>query len=177
MKVVVKRLAILAVALLLVSPVFASALEDKKTEWAFDFNYDDTDNVGKSIDLDVTASWMFAKGRSQVGALVSYFDFDFDDPLDTDVDGLAIGPIYTFNFTPDNDKVTGLGEVAYSITSGDLGDAVDSIIHVGVGARLFVGDSAAVRLVAYYDKAQGADGFADQDATGLSVGISIFTGK
>ena len=177
MKAFLTRFMILAVALLLVSPVFASALEDKKTEWAFDFDYTDTDNSGKDITLDVSAGWMFGKGRHQIGPLVSYFKFDFDDPLATDIDGLTIGPIYTFNFTPDNDKVTGLAEVAYSFASGDLGDVIDSVIHIGVGARLFAGDSAAIRIIAFYDKAAGADAFPDQDATGLTAGISIFTGK
>lgn len=177
MKAFLTRFTILAVALLLVSPVFASALEDKKMEWAFDFDYADTDNVGTSTTLNVLGNYSFSKGRSQVGGLLTYFKLDSDDPLDPDVDGLTLGPIYTFNFTPDNDKATGLVEVAYSFASGDLGDVVDSVIHFGVGARLYVGDAGAVRLIAFYDKAAGADGFADQDSTGLSVGLAIFTGK
>jgi hypothetical protein len=177
MKECARRLVIVAVALLVISPAFASTLESKKHELAFDFAYTDTDSVGKDISLDLGWGWIFSKGYHQVGALVSYFSFDFDDPLAPDIDGVAIGPLYTFNWTPANDKGTGFAEAAYLITSGDLGDVVDSVVHVAVGAKMFAGDSAAIRVSAFYEKNKGVTGFPDQDATGLSAGISIFLGK
>lgn len=182
MKDFARRFVIVAVALLFVSSAFASTLESKKNEWAFDFSYADNNSDDpavadeKDTNLDGAWSWVFGKGYHQVGALVSYFNLDSDDPL-ADVDGLAVGPLYTFNWTPGKDKATGFVEAGYSTTSGDLGDAFDSVIHVGVGARVFAGDTAAIRIVYFFDQLAGATGFADADSTGLSAGISFFTHK
>jgi hypothetical protein len=183
MKVFGRGLVSIAVALLFVSSAFASTLESKKNEWAFSFSFSDVDDVvpatpadesEKETDLDVSWGWIFGKGHHQVGALATYVNVDSDVPANEN-DGLAIGPLYTFNWTPGKDKATGFLEAAYSTTSGDLGDVVDSIWHVGVGARVFAGDTAAIRITYFFEKAQGAGIFDDQDATGLSAGISFFT--
>lgn len=180
MKALARRFVIVAVALVLVSSVYASTLESKKNEWAFDFSFADNSSDDPAIadekdtNLDGAWSWVFGKGHHQIGALVSYLNVDSDDPTQ-DFDGVAVGPLYTFNWTPGKEKATGFVEAAYSTTSGDLGDGFDSIIHLGVGARVFAGDTAAIRIVYFFDQLAGATGFADADSTGLAAGISFFT--
>lgn len=172
--------AIIASALLLAPSVFASTLESKKNEWALDFSYADHSSDDPAVayerdtSLDLAWGWVFGKGRHQVGALVSYFNLHRDTP-GVDRAGLAVGPLYTFNWTPEKDKLTGFVEAAYSTTSGDLGDSFDSVWHLGVGGRVFVWKTAAVRIVYFVDRLQGATGSADADSTGLAAGFSIFT--
>ncbi|HEV8374805.1 MAG TPA: hypothetical protein VGR38_01070 [Candidatus Polarisedimenticolia bacterium] len=159
----------------LASPVSASTLTEKKYETSFAFSYDDTDDVGKSIDLDGQFQWIFGDGRHEIGPKVTYFKFDPD--LGPSTDGLLIGPVYTWNWMPAKDKATGFLEAAYEFASGDLGDVADAAWEASVGAKVFVGDSAAIRFDYYFRSLMGADSFDDQDSSGVRVGLSIFCGK
>lgn len=158
-----------------VSPVLATPLEDKQMEWGFAINWTDTDDFGSTTNIDGDWQWILDKaGHHEVGALLSYFDIDPD--FGDSVDGLTFGPMYTWNWFPSK-PVTGYLNASIGLVSGDLGDVVDNALHGGVGAKLFVGDAAAVRFEFFLEKLQGADDFDDQDSTGISIGISIFTGS
>ena len=89
---------------------------------------------------------------------------------------MIFGPSYTWNWFPDK-PVTGYLTAAFGFVSGDLGDVADGDWQAGVGAKLFVGDSAAVRFEYFVETLMGDEGFDDQDSHGLSIGVSIFTGK
>jgi hypothetical protein len=159
----------------LASPAFAGPLEEKKYETSFSFNYDDTDNFGKTITLDGQFDWILAKGRHELGAKTSYINFDPDTGDSSD--SLLIGPAYTFNWSPSNDTATGFVGASYLFASGDLGDTVDAALEGTVGAKVFVGDSANIRLEGYFRRLMGASGFDDEDSMGIRVGLGILFGK
>jgi hypothetical protein len=173
MRKVVTRVLVLVSVCLFVSASFATPLDSHKNEWAFDFHYTDTDNAGKFTNLNFSWQWIFAKGRHELGALTTYFK---DDPdVGASTDGMTIGPVYTFNFTPASSWGTGYFDASYSTTSGDLSDAFDSVVEAAVGAKFFVGNSAAVKAEFFWQSLAGASGFNDVDSTGINVGISIFS--
>ena len=157
------------------SPLSASTLQEKQQETSFSASWVDTEDVGTTMQADGQWQWIFGSGYHEVGAILSYLKVDPDSGPSSDA--TILGPIYTFNWMPANDKVTGFLEASYGIVSGDLGDVVDNAWTASVGAKLFVGDSAAVRFDLFFRSLQGADGFDDEDSHGLRVGISIFGGN
>lgn len=158
-----------------VSPALATPLTDKQMEWAFDVSWTDVDDFGSTTNLDGEWQWILdKKGYHEIGALLSYIKIDPD--FGDSTDAMIFGPVYTFNWFPDK-PVTGYVTGSFGFVSGDLGDVADDAWQIGVGAKLFVGDSAAVRFEYFVAKLMGADGFDDQDSNGLSIGISIFTGS
>lgn len=169
------RLALFAVLACVVSPVLATPLEDKLNEWSFDVSWTDVDDLGSTTNIDGRWQWILTpKGYHEVGARLTYLkvDPDFGDSSDA----MIFGPVYTFNWFPDK-PVTGYATGSFGFVSGDLGDVADDEWSLGIGAKLFVGDSAAVRFEYFVEKLMGADGFDDQDSNGIRIGISIFTFK
>ena len=156
-------------------PSSASTLADKQQETSFSASYVDTDDVGKTMQADGQWQWIFGKGYSEFGAGLSYLKVDPD--AGSSSDATILGPVYTFNWTPGSQKATGFVEASYGFVSGDLGDFFDDALQASVGAKIFVGNSAAVRFDYFVQKLQGADNFDDQDSNGLRIGISIFGGK
>ena len=157
------------------SPLSASTLAENKQEASFSASYVDTSDVGKTLQADGQWQWIFGKGYHELGAVLSYLNFDPDNGSSSDA--TIIGPVYTFNWFPDNNKVTGFVEGSLGLVSGDLGDVFDDAVEASVGAKVFVGNSAAVRFDYFFQKLMGADNFDDQDSNGLRIGISIFGGK
>ena len=157
------------------SPAFASTLSEKKNETSFSVSYEDVDNFGKTTSIDGQWQWIFGKGYHEVGATLYYLKLDPD--VGSGADATIIGPVYTWNWMPANDKATGFVEAAYGFVSGDLSDFVDAAWQASVGAKVFVGDSAAVRFDYFHQSLLGADNFDDQDSSGVRIGISIFAGK
>ena len=170
----VRHLAFISVLACVVSPALATPLDSRLNEWAFDISWVDVDDFGETTNIDGEWQWILAKGRHEVGALLSYFEVDPDDGDSSDA--LIFGPVYSWNWFPDK-PVTGYLTASYGIVSGDLGDSADGALHGGVGAKLFVGDSAAVRFEYFLERLMGAEGFDDQDSVGISIGISLFTGR
>ena len=167
--------AVLAVLALVATPLSAATLQEKQQETTFSASYTDTDDVGKTIQADGQWQWIFTKGYHELGGLLSYLKLDPDGGSSSDA--TILGPVYTFNWFPKNDKATGFVEASYGIVSGDLGDIFDDRWEASVGGKLFVGNSAAVRFDYFISKLQGADGFDDEDTNGIRVGISIFGGS
>jgi hypothetical protein len=167
--------AVLTLIGLVASPVLASTLAEKQHETSFALSYEDVDNFGKTTSIDGQWQWIFGKGYNELGALLSYLKVSPDSGSSTDA--TIIGPIYTFNWMPDNDKATGFVEGAYGFVSGDLSDFFDAAWQASVGAKVFVGDSAAIRFDVFHQSLLGADNFDDQDSDGFRIGISIFAGK
>jgi hypothetical protein len=169
------RVALFAVLACVVSPVLATPLEDKQMEWAFAVNWTDVDDVGSTTNIDGEWQWILDKaGHHEVGALLTYFNFDPD--FGDSSDGMILGPVYSWNWTPSK-AATGYLTASFGFVSGDLGDFADTAWQGGIGAKVFVGDSAAVRFEYFIAKLMGADDFDDQDSNGISIGISIFTGS
>jgi hypothetical protein len=166
---------LVALFALLASPLSAATLQAKQQETSFSASYVDTDDVGKTIQADGQWEWIFGKGYNEVGGVLSYLKLDPDSGSSSDA--TIVGPIYTFNWMPANDKVTGFVEASYGFVSGDLGDFFDDALEASIGAKVFVGNSAAVRFDYFVQKLQGAEGFEDQDSHGIRVGISIFGGS
>jgi len=160
---------------LVTSPLSASTLQENNQEASFSFSYVDADDIGKTTDLDGQWQWIFGKGYNEVGANLSYLNIDPDGGSSSDA--IIFGPVYTWNWMPANEKVTGFLEASYGFVSGDLGDVADGAWSAGVGAKVFVGDSAAVRFEYFFQSLMGAEGFDDQDSSGIGIGISIFGGK
>ena len=167
-------LAILAGIMLVAPAAFASPLSEKQFETAFTFSYVDTDDFGKTTNLQGDWQWIFKNGYHEVGALLSYLNIDFDGGGSEDA--MILGPMYTFNWFPEK-KITGYLSAAYGFVSGDLGDSYDDAWQGALGAKLFVGDSAAIRMEYFIQKLDGDNGISDQDNSGLRVGISIFAGS
>jgi hypothetical protein len=153
----------------------ATPLVDKQNEWAFAVSWTDVDDFGSSTNIDGDWQWILTpKGRHEIGARLSYLKVDPDDGDSTDA--MILGPLYTFNWFPDK-PVTGYVSGFLGFVSGDLGDFVDNAVEGDVGAKMFVGNSAAVRFEFFVQKLIGADDFDDQDSHGIRIGLSIFTGK
>lgn len=169
------RLAVLALIGLVAPMASASTLADKQHESSFSFSYEDVDNFGKTTSIDGDWQWIFGKGYNELGATLSYEKIDFDGG--GSADATIFGPVYTWNWMPEKEKATGYLRAAYGFVSGDLGDLFDTAWQASVGAKVFVGNSAAVRLEYFFQSLTGADNFPDQDSNGISVGISIFGGK
>jgi len=167
--------AVLLVLGFVASPLSASTLAEKEQETSFSASYVDTQDVGKTIQADGQWQWIFGKGYNELGAILSYLKVDPDSGSSTDA--TILGPVYTFNWMPDNEKVTGFVEASYGFVSGDLGDVFDDALEASIGAKVFVGNSAAVRFDYFFQKLQGAGSFDDQDSNGLRIGISIFGGS
>ena len=167
--------AVLALIGFVASPAFASNLSEKQHEMSFAASYVDTDNFGKTTSINGQWQWIFGKGYNEFGGSLSHLKVSPDSGPSSDA--TIIGPIYTFNWMPDNDAVTGFVEAGYGFVTGDLGDFADAAWEVSVGAKVFVGDSAAVRFAIFQQTLMGADNFDDVDSSGLEIGISIFAGK
>ena len=165
---------VLAVGLF-ASPALASTLAEKQQETSFSFSYVDTDDIGKTTALDGQWEWIFGKGYHEVGANLSYLNIDPDNGSSSDA--VIFGPVYTWNWMPSHEKATGFLEASYGFVSGDLGDVADAAWLASVGAKVFVGDSAAVRFDYFIQSLTGANGFDDQDSSGIRIGISIFGGN
>jgi hypothetical protein len=160
---------------LIPSAAAASPLADKQFETSFTLSYVNVNSAGKTTNLDGDWSWIFVKGYSEVGLLVSYTKIDPDFGISTD--STIIGPQYTWNWMPDKDAGTGYLSASYGFVGGDPADFFDSAVQAAVGAKLFVGDSAAVRIEYFFQRFLGSKGFSDQDSNGLAIGISIFGGR
>jgi len=157
------------------SPARATPLESKQNEWAFAISWTDVDDFGSTTNIDGQWQWILdPKGHHEIGARLSYLKVDPDDGDSTDA--TILGPVYTWNWFPQK-PVTGYVSGFVGFVSGDLGDFVDDAIEGDVGAKMFVGDSAAVKFEFFVQKLMGADDFDDQDSHGIRIGISIFTGK
>ncbi len=169
----IRSAVIMCLCLMVSLAAYATPLEDKKNEWAFELSAIDVDDVGDFTEFDITWSWIFEGGRHELGAILSYFDFDFDMGLDED--GYTLGPIYQWNWTPNKEWGTGFAFASYSTAGGDLGDVFDTETAIGAGIKAFVGDSAAISIAYVFSQLEGEAGFQDVDTTGIVVGISIFT--
>ena len=157
------------------SPVSATPLQSRQNEWAFAISWTDINDVGSTTNIDGDWQWILTRdGRHEIGARLSYFEVNPDDGASTD--GTVLGPLYTFNWFPEK-PVTGYVSGFLGFVSGDLGDVFDDAIEADVGAKMFVGDSVAVRFEFFIQKLLGADGFDDQDSHGIRIGLSLFTGK
>ena len=157
------------------SPASATPLESKQMEWAFAISWTDVDDVGSTTNIDGDWQWILTpKGYHEIGARLSYLKVNPDGGGSTDA--VILGPLYTYNWFPDK-PVTGYVSGFLGFVSGDLGDTVDDAIEGDVGAKMFVGDSAAVRFEFFLQKLMGEDGFDDVDSHGIRIGLSIFTGK
>src|SRR4029077_2096096 len=152
-------IAVLALIGLVASPVFASTLSEKAQETTFSASYTDLDNFGKTTSINGQWQWIFGKGFNELGANLNYLKVDPDGGSSSD--STIFGPVYTFNWMPDNDKVTGFVEAGYGFVSGDLGYFLDSAWKADVGAKVFVGNSAAVRFDIFFQRLMGASGFDD----------------
>jgi hypothetical protein len=173
-----KRLAVFASILVLgmAAPmVSASTLAEKDFETSFALSYQDVKDVGKTTNLDGQWQWIFGKGYHELGGKLSYLDFSPEGGSSSDA--TILGPVYTWNWMPSQEKVTGFVEAFYGFVSGDLSDVADAELQGSVGAKLFVGNSAAVRFDLFLQRLFGANGFEDQDSSGLRIGISLFGGK
>ena len=175
MRIFLTGLASLILMGLLATSISAATLQEKDFETAFALAYVDVDDFGKTTTLDGQWQWLFGKSYNEFGAKLSYLNVDPDSGSGTDA--TIFGPVYTWNWTPASEKATGFLEGFYGFVSGDLGDSADDALEASIGAKVFVGDSAAVRLDYFVQRLFGDDGFDDQDSSGIRVGISIFGGQ
>ena len=155
--------------------ILASTLPEKNFETGFTFSYVDVNDFGKTTNLDGQWQWLFGKGSQELGAKLSYLSVNPDTGSSNDA--TIFGPVYTWNWMPEKEKFTGFLEAFYGFVSGDLGDVADNEVQGSVGAKVFVGNSAAVRFDYFVDKVMGANGAEDVDSSGIRIGISIFGGE
>src|SRR4029453_14523533 len=141
------------------SPVFAGPLEQKKYETSFSFNYDDTDDFGKTITLDGQFDWILAKGRHELGAKTSYIKFDPDTGSSSDA--LLIGPAYTFNWSPSNETATGFVGASYLFASGAR------------GGEMFRGGLGGIQAQSLFSPPDGGQRIDDEDSMGVRIGLGI----
>jgi hypothetical protein len=153
----------------------ASTLEERRNEWAFSLSSVDVDDIGSTTEYSIDWSWIFEKGYFQFGVTASGFEIDNDDPFAPDSDGATVGPLFIWNWTPSKERATGFLFASAQGVGGDLGDVFDAVGSAGVGAKAFVGSSAAIQVFYSFDKFQGAEGFQDVDQRRLGVAIALYS--
>jgi hypothetical protein len=153
----------------------ASVLEDKKNTWSFSLVASDVDQVGSFGEYSFRWTHVFKRGYHELGAFISAFSNDYDDPSIIDDNGSVIGPVYQWNWTPSKDWGSGFLFVAIGGVGGDTGDFFDSAASWGVGIRSIVGNSAAITAALQFEQFQGKDSVDDQDATSIVIGITLFS--
>src|SRR5262249_30470684 len=84
--------AVLIMIGLAASPLSASTLSENKQEASFSASYVDTSDVGKTTQADGQWQWIFSKGYHEIGALLSYLNFDPDNGSGSDA--TILGPVY-----------------------------------------------------------------------------------
>ncbi|MGH9870227.1 MAG: hypothetical protein ACREAA_18950 [Candidatus Polarisedimenticolia bacterium] len=163
------------VMVLAFSSAAASTLEGRLFEWVFRASMVDQDDIGESTEVDFNWSYIVDKGYIGLGLGFSYARFEFDDDDLEDSDAYSIGPLFSWNWTPQY-QATGFLFASISAIGGDGADFFDYSTSIGVGVKAFVGNSAAIVGVIEKDKLVGADDFDDVDQTSLSLGLALYSG-
>ena len=166
----------LAAAAATATPAGAATLQESAQEWAFAASWvGDGDHYFASVDFEW--QWISPAGRHEIGALVSYAAAPPPGRAGEDEDdALLLGPVYTWNWTPRFDRATGFLELSAGEITGDLSDDYERTAYGALGAKLFLGDSAAV-TVRLFRRVLTAQREEDDDrtATGIAIGLSLFT--
>ena len=127
--------------------------------------------------MDGQWQWICGKGYTELGLLVSYFKIETDDFFfgPSTQDGWIAGPSFTWNWMPKS-PITGYLSAAAGGVGGDLGNVYDSAAQGTFGAKIFVGNSAAVRIEYVYQRLYGASFYSDSETRTIHIGVSIFSG-
>jgi hypothetical protein len=157
--------------------VSASTLEERPFEWIFQASMVDQDDIGETTNVGFNYSYIFDGGYIGLGGRFAYAKVDFDDDLFEDADSYSIGPIFTYNWTPQYKPATGFLFASIRGVGGDASDFFRYATSFGVGVKGFVGNSAAIIAVYEIDKLTGKDDFDDLDQTALSVGLALYSGS
>ena len=149
--------------------VHASTLEKSRGEWAFRLS---------SRDQSVHGSYIFGRGIFQLGLVASNFHNDFYDEAALErFKGNAIGPVFTLNLAPENEKRTPFLFASVQNVYGRAGDLFDEVVTFGAGFKVFIGDSAAVMGFIQRINPLENDSFENLDQTALGVGVVLYTGQ
>ena len=174
------RSAVIATGMLLACSLTAegTTLLDHKHEWAFALSRVDQNNVGTTTTYGVNWSHIVSGGHVQFGLTASGVKFESDDQfLQANQTSSTAGGLFAWNWTPQRERATGFLVVTVQGVGGDLGTAFDSFSSVGVGAKMFVGNSAAVHITYEWGHFQGTGLFKDQDQNSLVVGLALYALK
>ena len=164
------RLSIAVLILLLGSlPASALTLEENKWEWAFRLS---------SRDQSAHGSYILGAGLFQIGLAASNFHSDFyDEAALGEFKGNAIGPVFTLNTAPRNEKRTGFLFASVQSVHGRASDLFDEVVTLGAGFKVFIGDSAAVLGFVQHINPLENDSFENLDQTALGVGVVFYSGQ
>ncbi len=163
-----RRIISITLSLLLGSlVVHASTLREKNGEWAFRLS---------ARDQSVHGSYILRSGFFQIGLAASNFHNDFyDEAALGKFNGNAIGPVFTLNTVPRNEKRTGFLFASVQSVHGRAGELFDEVVTLGAGFKVFIGDSAAVLGFVQHINPLENDRFENLDQTALGVGIALYS--
>lgn len=154
-------------------PPFAGGLEKRDGEATLDLTFQDEEDIGTFISVNGSVLFILAGGYFEIGPVYSYARIEGDDG--SFFDGYGFGPRAEINFLPDLSAtpfITG----SFLFLGGDLGDVFDDEVSVGAGIKIFIGDSAALRITGSRITRSGEPGLEDQEATLITAGFSVFLG-
>lgn len=158
----------------------AGILEEASHETSLAASYTDTSGTGAFTRVDFQFQWISRAGRHEIGAFLAYENAKFDERpggSDEEFNGLVAGPVYAWNWTPRAEHATGFLELSIGMVGLDLGDGFDTRMRTALGLKVFAGESASVGLRLFRETLTGEDGVDDLESTGVSVGVSFFTGR
>lgn len=166
-----RLLAAAGLVALLAGTGMAAEIPDGANELFLNFSYEDTDDVGKTTELDL-AYGFFLTSRHEVGPIISYLKVDPDGGPDSDAN--AFGGFYRFNFGTASETFEPFVGANIQGIGGDLGDFFDYQTGLEAGTRVMAGRRGALNVMLFYDKLYGADDVEDSDSMGIAAGLSIF---
>ena len=152
---------------------FGGTLEERRNEWAIDVTSLDEDDFGTFTVIEIEWSYIFLGGRFELGAQIQAFE---DDPdFGPSFDASVLGPVFTWNWLPRSERVTGYASATVAGVGGDFEDFFDGYTSVAVGAKIFVGNSAAIRVFVTSDTFIGKDGFEDLEQTRAVISLALYS--
>lgn len=163
------------VALLASIPAGAATLEDRSNEWALSLSSIHQQDIVTNTTYGFQWSHIFRGGHIGLGVAASGFNVDFDDPSVPDENGSAVGPLFTWNWTPRFDRATGFLFATSQGTGGDLADSYDGYAAAGLGVKAFVGNSAAIFVTYTRSRFHGKDFVPDLDQESIDVAVAFYS--
>jgi hypothetical protein len=155
------------------SPAAGQVLEEHGTEATLSLSHEQVDKVGSFSNIDASALFILAKGYLEIGPLFTYTRVSLENqPTFT---GAGFGPRLEANLLPSHSATPFVtGSLLYF--TEELKELFKREQSVGIGFKIFVGDSAAFRITVNQVKHFGERSLGGQKSTLLTGGLSLFFG-
>lgn len=167
------------VALSAVPSAEAGMLDGHSEEWAFDINYTNQTSTATSTDVNFSWGHLMAMGYVEAGLIGTYQRLDDKTAGGGTTEASIGGPFLAWNWTPHSDTASGFLQAGIGAVGGDLHRSFNYSLDAALGAKCFVGNSAAVTLQFFYQRLgdTSVNGSKKEDLDGVAIGIALFSGR